>query len=138
VGLEPFNQEALHGMLENLIIRKHYMELVLQRSCNYGFVGLEPSNHTRAQQSYPQLHHTQPYTGQAYLHSLGSQTYLHPARNSTKAKTYPCSHSPYWFCSTSMLPSRFQQTHGEPTMFHHPVNHSQHNSNFYMQIYAHS
>lgn len=90
---------------------------------SYGFVGLEPSNHTRAQQSYPQLHHTQPYTGQEFLHSLGSQTYLHPARNSTKAKTYPCSHSPHKFCSTSVLPSHFQQTHGEPTMFDHPVNH---------------
>lgn len=93
---------------------------------SYGLMGLEPSNHTwHAQQSYPQLHHTQPYTGETFLHSLGSQTHLHSARNSMKAiaKSYPCNHSPHQFRSTNVLPSLFQQTHGEPTMFDHPVNH---------------
>jgi hypothetical protein len=95
-----------------------------RHTANYGLMGLESSNHTwHAQQSHPQLHHTQPYTGEAFLHSLGPQTYLHYARNSMKAKTYPCNHSPLKFRSTNVLPSLFQQTHGEPTMFDHPLNH---------------
>jgi hypothetical protein len=39
---------------------------------SYGFVSLEPSNHTIAQQSYPQLHHIQHNSNfymQIYAHS---------------------------------------------------------------------